>query len=342
MKLAGALAVPLLALVVVTVLEVVQSARDAERVRQQTALAEASVGPVSLLSMLENERNAAAVYLLAQEANFALPVKDNAEARLTVDETLAGFRDEVQSQGGEIADAYRPALDQMGELEGLRTEVDAVPDGQRGLDNIVAVSENFDGYTAVMDALFVANKRVALAIDDADLRRGAELVDLSARQTDIIAILVRDLLLAAVGGDDANGVDTADEVSTVSRHLGELRSNERLIATKGTGMYRPHVEALFAAEEIQRFPQVVDEALATTQVDLDGVITYSAGEDPDTYGYSVFRQSVTESLSDKADELEAAATARQRWFLVLALVPCRSPASSPGWCRGRSPSRCGH
>ena len=33
MKLAGALAVPLLALVVVTALEVVQSSRDAERVR---------------------------------------------------------------------------------------------------------------------------------------------------------------------------------------------------------------------------------------------------------------------------------------------------------------------
>ena len=67
------------------------------------------------------------------------------------------------------------------------------------------MSEVFDGYTALMDPIFAANKRVALAVDDPDLRRGAELVDLSARQTNLIAILVRDLLLAAVGGAGPTG-----------------------------------------------------------------------------------------------------------------------------------------
>ena len=52
MKLAAALAVPLVALVCVTIFEVIQSARDVQRVREQTALAEASIGPVSLLSIL--------------------------------------------------------------------------------------------------------------------------------------------------------------------------------------------------------------------------------------------------------------------------------------------------
>ena len=61
MKLIGALAVPLVALVIVTALEVYQSAHEAQRVRDQTALAEASIGPASLLSLLEDERNAAGV-----------------------------------------------------------------------------------------------------------------------------------------------------------------------------------------------------------------------------------------------------------------------------------------
>jgi hypothetical protein len=73
MKLAGALAVPLVALVVVTALEVVQSSEDASQVNDQSALAEISVGPASVLSRLEDERNAAAVYLLGAQDAFALP-----------------------------------------------------------------------------------------------------------------------------------------------------------------------------------------------------------------------------------------------------------------------------
>ncbi|HET9608518.1 MAG TPA: nitrate- and nitrite sensing domain-containing protein, partial [Acidimicrobiales bacterium] len=318
MKLAAALAVPLVALVCVTIFEVIQSARDVQRVREQTALAEASIGPVSLLSILENERNAAGVYLLGAEDAFALPVTDNAEARAETDSTLADFRAEVESQGGEIEAAYRPAIEAMGRIAELRAEVDAVPDADRGLGNIVAVRENFGGYTEVMDPFFEANKRVALTVDDPDLRRGAELVDLAAQQTNIIAILVGDLLLAQVGGESPDGVTTADELATIAGLLGQLRANEQLILTKATGEYRQFAEALFAAEEVQRFPEVVQQALDTGVVDVDGVMTYSAGDNPDTYGYSVFRGGVTEVLVDRADEIEAAATARQRWFVLLA------------------------
>ena len=117
MKLAGALAVPLLALVVVTVLEVVQAARDADEAREQRALAEATIGPVSLLSTLENERNAAAVYLLDQVEAFALPVEDNAEARADTDASVADLRNQVASLGGPVETAYQGALDRLGELE---------------------------------------------------------------------------------------------------------------------------------------------------------------------------------------------------------------------------------
>ena len=112
MKLAGALAVPLLALVVVTSLEVVQSAREARRVREQTVLAQATVGPLSLLSVLEDERNAAAVYTMGAEEAVSLPVENNAQARQAVDAAISSFRAEINDRGGNIAVAYGPALEQ--------------------------------------------------------------------------------------------------------------------------------------------------------------------------------------------------------------------------------------
>ena len=195
-----------------------------------------------------------------------------------------------------------------------------MPPEQRNLYNIEQATATFDGYSQIMQPFFDANKRVALAIDEPELRRGAELTDLSAHQTDLIAALVRDLLLAQVGGEAPDGVNTPAEIAGISRRLAELRANEQLIATKATGAYRPLAEDLFSSEEIIEFPELVDEALATTSVEIGPVMTTSAGDDPETFGYTVFRTATTETLRDQAADLEAAASARQRWFAVLAAV----------------------
>jgi signal transduction histidine kinase len=320
MKLAGALAVPLAALVVVTSLEVVKSAREARSVRAQTELAEASVGPLSLLSVLEDERNAAAIHILGQTESFALPEEDLTSTREAVDAAIDEFRAEVAERGGDIAEAYAPALEMTSQLATLRADTDEVPAEQRNLYNIEQATATFDGYSQIMRPFFDANKRVALAIDEPELRRGAELTDLSAHQTDLIAALVRDLLLAQVGGEAPDGVNTPAEIAGISRRLAELRANEQLIATKATGPYRPLAEDLFSSVEIVEFPKVVDEALATETVEIGPVMTTSAGEDPETFGYTVFRRATTETLRAQAADLEAAASARQRWFAVLAAV----------------------
>src|SRR5262245_23369100 len=318
MKLAGALAVPLLALVVVTALEVVQSASESHQVREQVELAEATVGPLSLLSVLEDERNAAAVYTMHVEDAVALPVEDNGQARETVNAAISSFRAEVNERGGNIALAYAPALEQLDNLDALRASIDAIPESERGLQNIEAVSTNFDGYSQIMDAFFDANKRVALAIDDPELRRGAELTDLEARQTDLLARLVRDLLLAGIGGDSPDGLNMPSEIGSVSRQLAALRADADAIRTKATGDYKPLADALFADENVQGFPEVVDQAIATGQVDLDAVLTTSAGEDPETFGYTVFRKDAIAELSATGDDLEASAARRQQMFAILA------------------------
>jgi HAMP domain-containing protein len=317
-KLATALAVPLLALGGLTALVIVQSSRAAEEAREQAELAEAAIGPVSVLSVLENERNAAAVHLLGLTGQFALPVEDNAEARQITDASIDELRARIESDGGAVEEAYSPALDQLDALAELRAQIDTVPDGQRGLDNIQLVSERFDDYSALMAPLFAANRQVAVTVDDAELRRGSELVDLSGRQTNLIAILVRDLLLSFIGDD--NVVEDPAEISALAATLGQLRTNERLIDVKATGVYRDMADDLFAAEEIVRFPEVVDQAIATGEVDFDGVVGYSAGDDPDTYGYTVFRERVTDALTARADELQEAAENRVLWFGILFLL----------------------
>ncbi|HEX6167392.1 MAG TPA: nitrate- and nitrite sensing domain-containing protein, partial [Acidimicrobiales bacterium] len=328
---------PLTALAIVTGLEVVNAASERQAVRDQTALAEISLGPSSILSALEEERNASGVYLLGMEDQFALEVEDPVEAAQITDATIEQFRAEVERQGPDIVEAYAPAFEAMDGLAELRATVTSTPDGSRTLDNFDAVAGNFDAFTEIMDSLAQTNRRVALAIDDAQLRQGAELVDLNSQQTNLVAILVRDLLAAAVGGD-RDGVQDPDEIATIARSLSQFRTNMDLIVTTGTGRYAPLVEDLVAAEEVQRFPQVVDETLATSVVDLDAVTAYATVEDPEALAYTVFSRDVQETMQDHSNDLEAAATARLWWFVALA-VTALVVAGLVAWLVSRSITR---
>ncbi len=207
----------------------------------------------------------------------------------------------------------------MQALDALRAEVDATPDANRTLRNIDAVSENFAGYSAIMDSLATANRQVALEVDDPQLRQGVELVDMNSQQTDLVAKLVRDQLLAQVGGPAPNGVDTAAEVDVLASNVGQLRANYEDMASSATGEFVPLVQDLLGAEVVVRFPEVVDQSIATGQVDIPSVIAFSAGDDAETLAYSVFGEEVKREVRERADELTAAAEARQRWFLVLAV-----------------------
>ena len=187
MKLAGALAVPLSALVVVTTLEVRNAADEASRINDQTALAEISLGPTSILSALEWERNAVSVAMVGMEDAFSLPTEDPVEAAAVTDEAIETFRAEVERQDQRVIDAYAPAFAALDGLDALRAVEADTPEADRVILNIDNVSGLFDDYTAIRDQLVEVNRRVAVAIDDPILRQGAELVDLNSTQTDIVA-----------------------------------------------------------------------------------------------------------------------------------------------------------
>jgi hypothetical protein len=146
MKLAGALAVPLSALAVVTGLEVVYAANERTDVRDQTALAEIALGPTSILSSLEEERNAAGITMLGLADDFTLRVEDPAEGAQRTDAAIESFRAEVNRQGDDIIDAYAPAFEGMKNLADLREDVAATPEAERTLTNIEATNVIFEGW----------------------------------------------------------------------------------------------------------------------------------------------------------------------------------------------------
>ena len=74
MKLAAALTVPLLGLFLITAIEVTQTARNVDRVRSQTELARAAIGPTGVLTKLQNERTWAVVDLIGTSGQITSPV----------------------------------------------------------------------------------------------------------------------------------------------------------------------------------------------------------------------------------------------------------------------------
>jgi signal transduction histidine kinase len=336
LKLAGALVVPLVALVVVTVLEVLDTYSDVDEARDQAELATSTIGPPSLLSKLEDERNAASIYLLNLEDAFALPVEDNAEAWAATDRALDEFQADIERRGGGMAETYGPALDALRGLEDVRASVEGF-DGERGLDNMDEAARAFDDYSAIMDTLFAANQQVIVSIHDTELRQGAELADLSARQTDVVARLVRDLMVTTLSGD-RDGVNQHDEIATIGRELGIVRTNEQLIRTKAEGPYRPLAESLFDDDDVQRFPELVRGAIETGTFDLLDVAEASAGDDADSFGYTAFRGGVIDELERQADQAQADADQRLRWYIALAAL-ATAGALLATWLVSRSITR---
>ena len=88
-KLAVALAVPLAALVAVAGFEVVQARAEVDQTRSQSELATSSIGPGSLVTRLQDERNRASIDLIGLDTE--LPVDSNEEARPLTDAADGGY-----------------------------------------------------------------------------------------------------------------------------------------------------------------------------------------------------------------------------------------------------------
>ena len=160
----------------------------------------AAVGPGSFLTNLQNERNRASIDLIGLGAATTLPVDNNEEARKATDASLVELRAVLDGSGAsEVADAFAPALAALDDLAAVRADVDAY-NGPLDTTNRDFADEVFTRYTTMTEAFFDSVSAVSLAIDDADLRNGSEIVDAATRQSEMRARIVRDVVFATIGG----------------------------------------------------------------------------------------------------------------------------------------------
>src|SRR5262245_34483030 len=318
-KLAAALAIPITALLLVSLLEVIQSAKASDEIQEQTTLAETSIGPGGLITVLQNERNYGAVWLLGSENALQLPVSSFEEAVADTDASLAQFQQEIDQLGGSVKETYQPSVDAINaNLATLRNYVTSYT-GERGQNNTATSEPFYLGYIDLIDNLFEANGQVALAVDDSTLRRGVELTDLASREIENAGRIIRVFLLAGVGDDGK--LSTPNEIGEAAGLIGQYDTNLATVHQLAVGRYEaPATKAL-------------DEIAASGFVDLAHTGLANAGQQPvevgrflesvsreDDEGWNGFRTAVNDRIQERAAELRDEAARSQQLYMGLAVV----------------------
>ena len=310
-KLALAITVPLLAVVTVAGYEVLNALDEVDDARSQAELVEGSLGPGSLVVHLQNERNRAAINLIGLGAAADLAVKDNPEARSFTDPAAEQFAAETTSRGGLVQDAFEPAWTAMEDLEGLRADVDAYT-GPMDSSNIEFADSVFQRYTTIIEAFFDGTSKVALNVDDASLRNGAEIVDATTRQGEMRARIVRDLVQASI----TTRLDEPAVRQSVAAYFDRGRGFDDTILTNASGPYSGVADETFAEADVQSFNRQIESYLAGDGVEITPLLAAVAA-DPDI-GYTGLRAKTAALLASEADRIEHDALARQRLFMGIA------------------------
>jgi signal transduction histidine kinase len=316
MKLAGALAVPLVGLLAITVIEMRSISGEVGSVRTQVALARAAVGPGGLISVIQNERAWPALELTGAVDLLELPVEDYAQTRSQTDEAITTFEAELADLGPEAVAAYAPAMDGLDKLAELRVDIDA---DQASPNHGTSANNDFSDqiyarYTAIMRAFFAATDGVARGMEDDRLQRGTNLVNLSSRHIELFSDSAR---TALVIGLVRGGVDQLDEVRALTSRkilwdaqVAQLRAAE--------APYDRVVEQSYPDEFVDTYTQQLANVETGQQVPGGDLVTPLST--PRAGGLVDFREAMSAELARTADDVQADALRRERMFAWLAGV----------------------
>jgi signal transduction histidine kinase len=320
-KLAAALAIPITALLLVSLLEVAQSNKAAAEIKDQTDLATASIGPGGLITALQNERNYGSIWLLGFENAIQIPVDSYEEASAGTDQALAAFRAEIDKLGGDVAATYEPALEKVNaDLARLRAIVTEYQ-GERGLNNTPVSEPFYLGFTELIDTMFQANSQVALAVDDSTLRRGVELTDLASRQIENTSRLIRVFLLAGVNGEDGGMLNTPEEIGQASGLMGQYETSLSAINQLAIGRYEEPAQRALQDVADSGFVEIARAGLADAGVKPVEITKFTnAVSREDDEGFNGFRTAVNGEIEQRAEELNDQANRNRQLYLALALV----------------------
>jgi signal transduction histidine kinase len=113
------------------------------------------------------------------------------------------------------------------------------------------------------------------------------------------------------------GLDTPAERSRAGIAVGLFEVRLGAIERRASTDYQVAIERLFATERLQRLREVASESLTRASVDMPAVLDVAADQEGE--GFERFKADVTDTLLDRAQSLRAAASARQRRYISLAL-----------------------
>jgi signal transduction histidine kinase len=213
-----------------------------------------------------------------------------------------------------VARIYGPALDALDVLDGLRANVDAYQGARIVTEFNQTANESFLGYTALVKALANQNSILSATIEDDQLRRGVQLVDLSSREIDTIAQFVRVSLLAGVTGD--RRLADSGEIAEAGALISGALSGHQHILDLSTGHYAAAGHDLKVESQATGLLDLGPKMVLTGQVDIPAMLRgISIGNDQSYYGYV---RDVSAVLQQRADDLNAAAQRRSRWYVAAA------------------------
>ncbi len=314
-KVAGAVAVPLVALVVGAWVGVSTNAAEASRVADQAGLATASIGHAGLISALQSERNQALIQMLGLSGHIALEVDDRDDARAQTDAAFTHLHHQIAGQDDRLREDYAEALRSLDALPDVRGRVDealAAP----GIANRQTAHDVFLSYTTMIATIFASHDRFSLVVDDAQLRQGDDLVHFSSHATDAVAQLVDALLYI---GSGPGGIDEPVEAAEIAQLRRDVDKNDAVVKTKGTGPYADAAQTLLANPRVAGISSFAARAIgdggAVDATELLG--TTPLGPQG---GYLQFRDDVVEVLDAQAVKLGHEADVRKQIVLGLALV----------------------
>jgi signal transduction histidine kinase len=309
-KLAAALAVPMVALAGVAALEVANASARADEATREAEFATAAVGPGSLISRLQDERNFSLIALLGMTDSLALPVTSYDQARGATDAAKADLEAFVTSRGGDVAAAFEEGLGAVErELGQLREEIDAQPT-PAPLEFSQGVYSRF---ALLIRVLINDSSNIALQVDDADMRTGVELITLATRDLENSAEISRGIFDPLLTGQPT---DSARLV--VAEHLSRYLVGRDRMLDRSVGPYSRLPENYLLTAQNRDQIALYQQFVNTGEADIDQ-LTAALGstEDPPV---TQMRDAAAEVLNSVAGEIVNDADQQRQLALVVGVT----------------------
>lgn len=240
--------------------------------------------PRPLSEALQRERNLATTALIGTGDAVGLSATDTTQARSETDAAVAAFEASVGASPD--GSAYEPALDALGALPELRSDIDTYA-GPRDLANVDTADEVFDRYAGIVRSLLDAQAALAETVDDPVVRAGAAAYGRGLRLQEQTARLGRTALMTTVSPG-------AESVAELSRLHDEVQQGLDALLAGTTGT--PYEEAAITVVGEIEGSGLLGATGAALEGTADVPAILAAVDLSEARGWSVFLDRIEEIL----------------------------------------------